>query len=40
MEVWNIVTLTFKLFMNKNVTYVKIDKTNLEFITDGKYFII
>lgn len=40
MEVWNIVTLTFKLFMNKNVTYVKIDKTNLELITDGKYFII
>lgn len=39
MEVWNIVTLTFKLFM-KNVTYVKIDKTNLELITDGKYFII
>lgn len=39
MEVWKIVILIFKLFM-KNVIYVKIDKINLEFIIDGKYFII
>lgn len=29
-----------QIIYEKNVTYVKIDKTNLEFITDGKYFII
>lgn len=32
--------IDIQIIYEKNVTYVKIDKTNLEFITDGKYFII
>lgn len=32
--------IDIQIIYEKNVTYVKIDKTNLEFTTDGKYFII